>query len=246
MSRRLFVAPAQLVAGTVTLSGASHHYLCRVLRLRRGAPVTLLDGAGRSAAAHIDRVEPDHVVLTVAEPVRGEITRRCELTVVMALIKGARTEWAIEKLVELGVHRIMLVHTERTVVRLDARRAAGRLRRYASVAEAAARQCGATTVARITGPDPLADALVAVSDGGPRLWLWERARGAPLRAAVTTPPPARAAVLVGPEGGWTDREAERVSHAGWQPVGLGARILRAETAAVTATAILAAQFGLLD
>ena len=246
MTPRLVIAPSRLIAGTLELSGDDHHYLFRVLRLRRGAAVTLLDGAGRAATAEVERVEPARALLRVDEPVAAAPAGRCSLTVLLPLIKGDRTEWAIQKLVELGVDRIAPVRTERCVVRPAGKRAADRRRRYAAVAEAAARQCRRATVPEIPAIAGLDEALDAVPGDALRLMLWESARGRALRAALPAEPPARAALLVGPEGGFSPAEVERAAASGWLPVGLGPHILRVETAAIAGVVVIAAAFGNLD
>ncbi len=237
----------RLAAGDLELTGDDYHYLIRVRRLAAGDQVELFDGAGRAANAELTAVMADRATLRVAEPREVEAQSAVEITVILSLIKGDRTEWAIQKLVELGVNRIVPTRAERCVVRLEGKRAEERHRRYVAVATDAARQCGRATVPDIAPVADLAGALAAVPAGTLRLMLWEQARGESLRTAVEAAAGSPGiAILVGPEGGFTPAEAEFAAAAGWRPVGLGPRILRSETAAIAAAAVVAAAVGNLD
>ncbi|MGI8984068.1 MAG: RsmE family RNA methyltransferase [Acidimicrobiales bacterium] len=199
------------------LSAGDRHHLERVLRLRPGDEVTVSDGAGGHRAC---RFGP------ALEPV-GEIERAPrpgpELTVAFAVVKGQRPEWAVQKLTELGVDRIVPLLSARSVVRWppgEAGNQLGRLRRVAREAAMQSRRLWLPEVAGVTTIDELAAAT-----------------GAALAQAGGDPPGlARPVVLVGPEGGWDDDELAAAPAL----VGLGTSVLRTETAAVVAGALLCA------
>ncbi len=240
---RLLVAPDALASGDVTVRDDGHHYLFRVRRLAVGDPVVLFDGCGREADARVAKVTADEATLAVQDVREVPAPARPALTVLLSLIKGDRTEWAIQKLVELGVDRIVPIRAARSVVKLDGARAASRHQRYATVAGDAARQCRRATVPEVA---PIADfrsALAGAADADLRLLLWAQGQGTRLRDALPAAPPARIAVLVGPEGGFTEAEVEAAVAAGFVAVRLGPRILRAETAAVAVTAALGFALG---
>lgn len=215
-------AAAHLIVDDVAdpvASGEDLHHLRTVLRLRPGTPVSVTDGAGGyrecvfSGGAQLEPVLP---AICVAR-------RSPLLTVGFAPVKGDRPEWAVQKLTELGVDRIVLLSTRRGVVRWDPSRAAGHIARLEKVARAAvmqSRQCWVPTI------EGMVDLASAASSLGP--------------FAVCAPggdPPSldRPGLLVGPEGGWDDDE---LLDAGLPMVGLGPTVLRAETAAVAAGALL--------
>lgn len=196
------------------LADHDRHHLARALRLRAGDALTISDGAGRWRPARFGpEVEPDGDVVVVDAP-------RPALTVGLAPVKGQRPEWAVQKLTELGVDAIWLLVADRSVVRWEGK-GTDRLDRIVREAAMQSRRCHLPTVrVGVTVDEAVgAGAGVALADPG----------GSP-------PSLDRPVVLVGPEGGWTDRE--RV--AAPSVVGLGPTILRAETAAVTAGALLAA------
>jgi 16S rRNA (uracil1498-N3)-methyltransferase len=198
------------------LTSDDRHHLDRVLRLRAGAPITIADGGGRSRPA---RFGPALVVdgEIVEEPVPA-----VELTVGCALAKGDKTEWAVQKLTELGIDTIIPFIADRCIVRWEPGRVAHHTNRLRKVAREAAMQCRRPrlpNVADLARFDELVTRpSVALADRG----------GAPIGAGDTT-------ILVGPEGGWSPRERDAAS----KLVGLGAYVLRAETAAVAAGVLLA-------
>lgn len=199
------------------LDDADRHHLGRVLRLRPGDPLTVADGVGRWRPCRFGpELEPVGPVVSVPPP-------EPELTVAFAPTKGDRPEWAVQKLTELGVDHVVVLACERSVVRWDGDRAVRHLERLGAVAREAAMQCRRSRLPTLTGPVPVAELLgaegVARADGG----------GDP-------PTLDRPVVLVGPEGGWS--EAERAVPVA--TVGLGPHVLRTETAAVAAGAVLAA------
>ena len=240
---RLLVPAGSLAAGARRVEGEDHHYLFRVRRLRAGDELVLFDGAGLEATGRVLRVDPRGADLELDDLREAAGAGGARLTVALAILKGDRTDWCLPKLVELGVGRIIPLVTERSVVRLDGERASRRRERYQAQARAAAQQCRGALVPVVEPVARLPEALTALEGADLKLLLWEEARAIPLRSALPAAPPAAAAILVGPEGGFSEEEADRARAAGFAPVGLGPRILRAETAAVAAAAILAYAFG---
>ena len=197
------------------LSDDDRHHLERVLRLRPGAQVTVSDGAGRWRLCRFgDSLEP------VGDVVIG-IRPSPPITVAVALTKGERLDWAVQKLTELGVDGIVPLAAARSVVRWDGDRAAHHVERLRRIARQAAMQSRRTWLPAVDELREFAE-LVALT-------------GAALAEPGGEPPSlARPLVLVGPEGGWAEEEAA----AALPSVGLGPTVLRTETAAVAAGALL--------
>ena len=205
------------------------HHLVDVLRLRPGEPVVACDGRGTWTQCHFEgdgaRGRGGAAVLVVdGEPVVEERSTP-PIAVAFAPVKGDRPEWVVQKLTELGVDRIVPIRTARSVVRWDGTRAArteARLRRVAREAAAQCRRTWLPSVEATTSFEVLAD----LSDGAP---LLARPGGGP-------PSLDHPFVAVGPEGGFDDEELDRFPGG----VGLGPTVLRSETAAVVAGALLCA------
>lgn len=242
---RLFVAPGALAApagGLLRITGDELHYLARVHRARPGEAVELVDGAGVRAAAIVEAIGADEAVLRVGAPER--IAPRPPLVrALVPAIKGDRMDACLEKLVEVGVDEIVVWPAARAVVRLAGERREARRGKYEAVLQAAARQSG-----RAQMP------VVAIAESAAEAWA-----GAPAGAEVTAtlrvvldplsdgelaqlPLGGAAAVTVvsGPEGGLAPEELEQLARAGYASVGLGPRVLRAETAPVVAVALIRA------
>jgi 16S rRNA (uracil1498-N3)-methyltransferase len=227
----VFVADLDLVE----LGPDDAHHLAQVLRLGDGEVVVAADGRGSFRLCRLElgaagparpgrgRVSPARLVAD--GPVTAVPPPSPPLTVGFALQKGERPEWAVQKLTELGVDRIVTFTTARTVVRPDEAGAARRNVRLQRIARAAAAQCRRLTLPAIEGPVPYETVLAGSAPG-----LVVAEPGGPPMTATTT------CVLVGPEGGFTPEELALAPGL----VGLADTVLRAETAAVVAGAYLVA------
>lgn len=228
---RIFVDPELLAAGELVVRGDEHHYLARVRRARVGDAVELVDGAGRRAAATIARVAGDETALIAGAPERIAPAPP-RVRALVPLIKGDRMDDCIAKLVEVGVDAIMVWPAARSVARLDDARRDARLAKYRAIAQAAARQSGRAQVPEVGCAGALGAALAALPDGL-RLVLDPTSDG-----AIEVAGAADVTIVSGPEGGLAPDELDRL--AGFVPVGLGPRVLRAETAPVIAVALIRA------
>jgi 16S rRNA (uracil1498-N3)-methyltransferase len=225
--------------GAVPLTPPEHHHLTRVLRLRDGAPVEVADGAGSAAPAVL---AGDAVRLT-GPPVHRP-PRRPHLIVAQALGKGRKLDEVVRVVTELGVDEVVPVAAERSVTRLDQRKAASALERWRAVARAASEQARRPTRPRITAP--VGTDELAARDG---VLLLAHPGGTPLPVVVADladrdqDEVAAVTVAVGPEGGFSDAEVAACLAAGARSVGLGPTVLRTEHAAAAACAVLAAGLG---
>jgi 16S rRNA (uracil1498-N3)-methyltransferase len=240
--RRLFVPGERLGGQRLTLTGPDHQHVGRVLRARPGDILTLFDGAGREVEAEVVRVAREETELSLGA--RRQVTGPAvALTLLCAVPRGSRMDFLVQKTAELGVARIVPVVTERSVARPDAE--AGRRARWEKIAREAARQSGRADVPVVDAPASLAAALAAPGLPARRLALFEAERKRSLRAALEGSEPAATALLVGPEGGFAPAELAAARTAGFESVGLGDRILRVETAAIVAVALVADACGML-
>ncbi|MBS0210507.1 MAG: 16S rRNA (uracil(1498)-N(3))-methyltransferase [Planctomycetes bacterium] len=212
------------------LTATEAHHLLHVMRGRAGDEVTLFDGQGFEFLARVTRCGRHEVELAVVErrEVNRELSRR--LVAAVALPKGDRQQWLVEKLVELGVAELIPLQTERSVAE-PGTKALERLRR--GVIEAS-KQCGRNRLMQIGEPRAWRR-YVAEATTGCRLLAHPGHQSADMSIVSSQ---LAVQFAVGPEGGFTDEEANLAAGAGWQPVSLGERILRVETAAVALAARL--------
>jgi 16S rRNA (uracil1498-N3)-methyltransferase len=232
MARRRFFVD-EVRRGEAELDGEEAEHITRVLRAEIGQQYEICDGA-RLYLSEIVEARKHSVRFRVLEelPAAEPVVR---ISLLMSLIKFERFEWMIEKATELGVETIVPVQAERSEKGLELA-ARKRIERWRKIARAAGQQSHRVHLPEIAPPVELARAL---SCEGRRIYL-EETPGCPLLLkAVSHPKPGETvAILVGPEGGWTDRERSQLVAASWAPVSLGPQILRTETAAIAAVAVL--------
>ena len=229
---RLFVRQPLSEGAAVELSAGQANYLGNVLRLGVGAELLAFDGLSGEWLARISEAAKKRMVLSVERKTR-EAESIPDAWLAFAPVKRAQTDWIVEKATELGAARLVPVMTHRTVaerVRLD---------RLESIAIEAAEQCGRTRVPEIVEPMKLAR-FIEELDPARILYFADETGGEPLVSALREGP---AAILVGPEGGFTDEERAFVRGSRASAISLGPRILRAETAALAALSAYMALVG---
>jgi 16S rRNA (uracil1498-N3)-methyltransferase len=236
MTRRRWIAD-EFSDRSAALTGSHAEHLVRVLRARVGQEFDLAVGTavrrGRIltiAESRVDFELGDEIPALSAPPV----------TIILSIFKFDRMEWAIEKCTELGVARIMPVIARRTETHL-ASAALKRVERWQRIARQASEQSRRASLPEIFTPMRLKDAILA-HDDATRIVLSEYEREAALREVLDPHPSGQAiAMAFGPEGGWAEDELDQFLQAGWIMASLGKTILRAETAAIAATAIALAE-----
>jgi len=232
--RRIHVPTA--AAGRIALDPAAAHHLRDVLRLSAGAEVEVFDDAGAVARGVISRCTSREVVIDVAK-VEARASAGFQWIVASAVPKGPRADWMIEKLGELGASAFVPLATARSVVHPST----GKLQRWMRLASESASQSRRSGVMRIEPLTAAADFVRALSSPA---WVLSTAPHAtPAFDAIQRLKrnlPPRLALLIGPEGDWTDDERSAFAAAGLTEISLGTTILRVETAAVAAAAIVAA------
>lgn len=235
MSERFFSAVPP-VAGRAMLGGDEARHLTRVLRAQVGDEVTLFDGRGRAWVARILRIARSEVELSTGEPSESASPSRPVVTLAVALPKGERQKWLVEKLTELGVARLVPLVTERGV----AAATPAAIERLERAVIEACKQCGRDFLMEIGPPRSIAELVGAAPAGVPRIIATPG--GGPFAAAI---PPIASEILalVGPEGGFTPDEVATARAAGCEPVSLGRHVLRVETAAIAVAARLAPSGG---
>jgi len=235
MTRRRWIAD-EVSGSTAALTGAHADHLIRVLRARPGQEFDISCGRevrrGRITAISDHRVE-----FELGEQLPAESL--IQVTLVLSIFKFDRLEWAIEKCTELGVARIVPVIARRTEAHLAAA-APKRVERWQRIARQASEQSRRVSTPEISQPIKLKDAVAL--PGSTRILLSESEQVARLKDVLESNPRGGDVLLaLGPEGGWTAAELELFREAGWSPASLGNTILRAETAAIAAAAIVFAE-----
>ena len=228
--------PLPLASGrAIELDAQATAHLTRVLRLKPGDELVLFNGEGGEYAAHIEALEKRATVVRVGEFIDRELESPLELVLAQGVSRGERMDYTVQKAVELGVSRIVPVITERTVVNLKDERRERRQEHWQAVAVGACEQSGRNRAPAVEPVVALDRWLAAASPAGLKLVLHHRAgKGLAGQARPAGP----VTLLIGPEGGLSPAEIDAACAAGFQPLCLGPRVMRTETAAVAALAVL--------
>jgi 16S rRNA (uracil1498-N3)-methyltransferase len=232
-----FHVPESAAGARLSLPEHSAHHAREVLRLRAGTPVRVFDGRGHEYEAVLDSVTRGGVGVRVAGPVAPRPESPLRITLALPPLKGDRMELVIQKATELGVAEVRPVVTVRTDAVGRPALHGSRQERWDKVASGAAEQCGRAVVPDVAPTATLAELLREPFEG--RRLLLSPQSGGPLPAER----PSAVLLLVGPAGGFDPREMEEAEGAGFQAVSFGPRVLRAETAAIAAVAVLQARWG---
>jgi 16S rRNA (uracil1498-N3)-methyltransferase len=263
---RFFISPEAFASHPVVLTGDQAHQIRRVLRLRLGERVTLLDGQGYAYEAILIALDEADVKFQVVKRSTIEGEPRTVITLYQAVLKGDNVAWVLQKGTEVGVARFVPMVCERNVVDdLDA--VEGKRERWQRIIQEAAEQSGRGRLPELAPAELFRQAVApphspplrqgggvefppaaagGTEEGGLRLLAWEGERVSRLRDALAGcnfADGARIQIFVGPEGGFSEAEVALARRYGVQPVTLGPRILRAETAGVVAAAMILYEAG---
>ncbi len=221
------------------LEGSAGHYVARVLRLSKGDAIILFNGDGADHEAVISEIRSQRVTVLITGSVAAAAESPLRITLVQAVCRGERMDYVLQKATELGVFCIQPLISQRVEVRLDAARQKKRMLHWQGVVTSACEQSGRAVVPEVKSPLSLT-AWLGVADYPVSLVLdplaGDRLSGVKIEADSV-------AVLVGPEGGFTDDEVKAAREKGLLAVSMGPRVLRTETAGPAAMAVLQARLG---
>lgn len=255
--QRYFVAPEQIKDGVVTITGEDAHHAARVMRMKPDDRLIACDGQGRTALAAVLEASPQEIRAEVLEmlPLAGEPA--WSVTIAQSLPKGDKMELVIQKGTEIGAAAFLPFESERMVVQYDGKKEAKRLERWGKIAKEAAEQAHRQRIPAIMPLHSWKQLLAAIGEFDLALFCYEQegkdAHGLGIgdvvrqwkkeRADKTEGGKANILLIVGSEGGFTEREAQEAEAAGAKLAGLGKRILRTETAGLVGLTCLLYESG---
>lgn len=236
---RFFVAASNIFGGMALVSGKEAEHM-RVLRIRQGETFTICDGKGNDYICQISGEEENGIRAEILEtvPSAGEAAVQC--SVYAAFSKGDKMETVVQKCVELGAYEIVAFPSCRCVSKPDGAAVLKKTNRWQKIAEEAAKQSGRGIVPQVWTVPSFDEAVKRASQAELPLFFYEEEREHSIKAALEEKPAAKTvSILTGPEGGFEPEEAEKAKAGGMVSASLGPRILRCETAPVSAlTAVM--------
>ena len=232
---QFFVEPFQININdkSVIITGNDVNHIRNVLRMKPGEEISVSNGVdGKEYRCGIVSLETDRVICELRFVKEDGVELPCKIYLFQSLPKADKMEWIVQKAVELGVYEIIPVAAKRCVVKLDEKKADAKIARWQGIAEAAAKQSKRGIIPQVTEVLSFPQAVKKVSDMDVRLIPYEMADGMEkTRQIIDSLRPGQSiAVFIGPEGGFEEAEIQEAKAAGIQPVTLGKRILRTETA----------------
>ncbi len=239
---RVYTNQALEQGTSIMLPQEQSHYLANVLRQQTGDTVILFNGTDYEYEATLIHISKKQAELKITGCIEKNVESPLQIHLAIGLAKGGHMDLAIQKAVELGVHRIIPVITEFSNVRIKADRLQNKMNHWSSIIISAAEQCGRTKLAILEQPVKL-DAFLASEPVGQRLLFHPEAD---TTFAELDGKPDNVTLLTGPEGGFSTEEVALARDSGFKVLGLGPRILRAETAVISALACCQARWGDLD
>jgi len=233
---RFFIEGIYATGETLDLAGGDAHKIVDVLRKRSGDAIEIVDSSAQRFAATLE-IEGRSVRARLNERRAAPEARGLDITVAQGLPKGQKMDFVVEKATELGAATIIPIYSERTIV---SDTGTTKIDRWRRLAKTAAAQCGRDRIPEIAEPRKYAELLASFSEYDTVLFPWELAEPKPLRDTLPglLKSARRVLVIIGPEGGFSHAEAEAAQRAGAHMISLGPRILRTETAALVALALL--------
>lgn len=247
--QRYFVEKQQFENDKVHILGDDARHIGKVMRGRAGDEIIVCDGQGRIVLVQLESIEQGEVVAAVIEEIAERSEARFRVGIAQSLPKGDKLETVIQKCTEIGAASFVPFLSERTVVQYDSKKEEKRLQRWSKIAKEAAEQSHRSRIPDVVQPLTYKQLLKTFGEYDLVLFCYEKEDGQQLRDIVRPfaeerrEGAANILVVVGPEGGFSEREADEASAAGASLTGLGKRILRAETAGMTALSCILYESG---
>ncbi len=246
MIPRVFVGSDNINNNIALIDGSDVNYLKNVLRLKPGDEMIVLDSKNREYSSKIISLSNNGMIKAelIAEK-HSTSESKVKITIAQGIPKNPKMEIVIQKSTELGAEKIIPVMTERSVVKISAEKESGRIDRWRKIAKEAAEQSGRTMIPLIEGIRNFDDLLAQKDDFDGRILLWEMEKDVTLKNFLQKNKKIKnLLVLIGPEGGFSRKEAELAKKNGFATVSIGNRILRTETASLAVLSMINYEFEL--
>ena len=233
-------AEGQESLGTIVITGSDVNHIRNVLRMKPGEEVLISNGVDKDYHCCLAEIGAEEVIAQILSVDEEGTELPARIYLFQGLPKQDKMELIVQKAVELGAYQIIPVSMHRSVVKLDAKKADSKVKRWNGIAESAAKQSKRMVIPEVTEVMTVKEALAYAADFELKLLPYENARGmaATKECVEQVKPGMRIAVFIGPEGGFEESEVELARKSGFEAISLGKRILRTETAGLTTLSIL--------
>lgn len=227
---KFFVPREQISENCAYILGADATHIAKVLRMKVGEDLCLCDAAGNDYDCRITDIKEDQISFDIVEKKTCLAEPSVEVTLFMAIPKGDKMDYVIQKTVELGVHRIVPFSASRCIVKLSGKDVGKKTARWQKIAYEAAKQCGRGIIPQVEEPISFSEVVGRVKSFDLPLFFYECEEKNSLKDTLSQRTYQKVCAVIGPEGGFPQDEVQKARNAGFMSVSLGKRILRCETA----------------
>jgi 16S rRNA (uracil1498-N3)-methyltransferase len=235
-----FIDPQHIQESKVLFPSDVSHQIVRVLRLKMDSTVMVLDNHGHQFEVRLEKLDVQQCIGKIMQTLKIETEPETRLHLLVAMTQREKFEWILQKSCEIGVHKITPIMSERSI-QIPVSVFQKKKERWERILKEAAEQCRRGMIPALNAPLQI---QAAIHDPAPiRLFAWENEQNQRLNDLFENQNSAEISLLIGPEGGFSEQEVESANSLGWIPFSLGKRILRMETAAVVASALILNQCG---
>ncbi len=242
--RLFYVEKIDPSSKTCIIKGSEARHIYKVLRMDVGDTLFLMDGKGKRYRAVIKKIEHGSVYVKIEGAFESPEDPPVKIVLCISLIRSDPFDLVIQKTSELGVDTIQPFYSERTIVRIPEERLKERMRHWNEVAKSAAKQCGRKKPINLLEPVFLDELLERIRDDKAlKIFLWEKEEKISIKSVLKGSDCKKIIGIIGPEGGFSKSEVEKIKKANIKAVSLGKRILRSETAAIAFSAIVQYELG---
>lgn len=242
--KRFFIDPSEIKKSTPAIRGKDVLHIRRVLRLQTGDRIILIDGRGNEYEAAISQLFDDYIHVKIFQKYTPHSEPTVRIILMQAFLKEKKMDMIVRSLTEIGISALVPVFSDRAIPRLDETRISSRIERWNKIAKESLKQCRRTIALEFAQPMLFRQAIHAENDADLKVIFWEN-ETRPLTTLIASEieKPSKIAIMLGPEGGFSQNEIDLAKSAGFVSASLGPRILRAETAALASCVLIQYLYG---
>ncbi len=242
MMQKFLIPHIRSLPVNATIQGQDARHIFKVLRLKPGASVTVTNGKGQDYTAVILSGSPSAVAVEITREIDSRYESPVAITLCSGMLKDKKMDMVIKHVTQLGIDRWIPFYSERCVPVPDEKRLESRHKRWVSIAKESLKQCRRSCLVDISKPVSFNELLAGTQDCDLKIAFWEKA-ALPLSALKRPKQLSSVAILIGPEGGFSENEIQVAQKKGFLSCSLGPRILRAETASISSCTLVQHLFG---
>jgi 16S rRNA (uracil1498-N3)-methyltransferase len=241
---RFFISSIDSGSGLISIIGEDVNHIKNVLRMNRGETLSVSDGKGMDYLVEILKLDQDCITTGIIDSWASKTEPPVDITLFQGIPKSDKMDFIVQKSVELGIRKIVPVINHRTIVKFDnVKDRIRKVERWQKIALEAAKQCNRGILPEIVHVQEYAEALQYSKESELNIIPYEKETSQGLKSIISCMNPKKIGIFIGPEGGFTEDEAERAVVSGIKPVSLGPRILRTETAGIAVISIIMYEHG---